>query len=340
MSEPANDLVLPLLDTIETSVGEPPPNTLRDHVLRFHRAEMISTRSVYVSLPGRNPERRIEALDNCKKNAWFVRNVDTGMVKVVSSSCKLRWCPMCSNARKYHLAGQVTEWLEGVAKPKFLTMTLKHTAQPLAEQIDHLYNSFRKFRMIKEHKKKIKGGVWFFQIKKSKKDNLWHPHLHCVIDSKWIDGKKLWRTWLKITGTSKVIDIRAVKDPDKVAEYVARYSARPSDLAVLGAPDQLELVTALHGRRLVGTWGTAREMSLSPSKPPDADRWRKVGSWWTVASLFAIDDRARNIWSAFKLNKPMAIEDDLYYVEQQWLGTAAEVHCKKKEAWQSCFEFM
>jgi hypothetical protein len=237
------------------------------------------------------------------------------------------------------LAGQVKEWLETIEKPKFLTLTLKHSHNELTNQIDHLYKSFRKLRLMKEYKGLFKGGVWFFQIKRSESDDLWHPHLHCVIESKFVEFDKLWKAWLRITGTSKIVDIRGVKDPDEVAEYVARYAARPSDLAGMDVSSQLELVTALHGRRLVGTWGSAREISLSPSKPQDADKWQNIGSWWLVASLYDHDIRAKKIWKAFKLAKPIDAGDSLRELESEWTDKQFRKLERKSPDRQTLFEF-
>lgn len=328
------------LDPLETSVGDPPPNTLRQHLTRHNPAEIEAARHVYELLPGRNTEKRLNNFSKCKTTAWFVRDVESGQVKVVSSSCKLRWCPLCSNARKYHLSEQVSEWLEGVNKPKFLTLTLKHSNNPLVDQIDMLYQSFRKLRLMKEYKKKINGGVWFFQIVKSSNDDLWHPHLHCVIDSDFLNHTKLWKAWLSITLTSKVVDVKSVDDPDKVAEYVARYAARPSDLAKLQLGDQLELVTALHSRRLVGTWGSARVISLSPGKPQDADQWKNIGSWWMVSTMYGTDERATKIWNAFKLGQPVDASDSLYEFEAEWCDRAFRQEMKRSTVIQKCFEFM
>ncbi|KKM95344.1 hypothetical protein LCGC14_1189170 [marine sediment metagenome] len=325
--------------TIETSVSQRPPDYFRDHLTRNCMPEIVATRQLYEYLDSIHTTTKIENFDACKRFGWFVRHVDTGRVKIASRSCKLRWCPLCSNSKKYLLASETKEWLETVEKPKFLTLTLKHSENELVNQIDNLYKSFRKLRLMKCYKKLFKGGVWFFQIKKSDKDDLWHPHLHCVIDSKYIDWTKLWKAWLTITRSSKVVDIRSVKDPDQVAEYVARYAARPSDLAKLELPDQLELVEALHGRRLVGTWGTARGMSLSPSKPQDADKWKNVGSWGIIASLFDEDIRAKAIWKAFKLNDPLNVEDNLQPFEDGWYCEQWKELEKDSSYHQHKFEF-
>jgi len=48
--------------------------------------------------------------------------------------------------------------------------------------------------------------------------------------------------------------------------------------------DQLEIFSAMHRRRLCGTWGTGKECSLSNTGSADLSEWRKVGSWKTIVS--------------------------------------------------------
>ncbi|GAI54967.1 unnamed protein product, partial [marine sediment metagenome] len=55
-----------------------------------------------------------------------------------------------------------------------------------------------------------------------------------------------------------------------------------------------------HGRRLVGTWGNARWITLRPSKPPDADDWENVGYFRKVMWTKNTDPRALQIWKAYK----------------------------------------
>lgn len=314
------------LDTLETSGVSQPPSTYRKFCKSHCKEELDASRALYSEFlyvpdspyPASEDYKvksRLIAFDECRTSAWFARNKSTGKVKVMSSSCKLRWCPMCASTRKWFMTQQVSEWFETTKKPKFMTLTLAHTTSPLDRQIIHLYKCFQKFRKLNLLKKHVTGGVWFFQIKKSKTDELWHPHLHCVLDAEYIDKFALSTAWATITVTSKIVDIRKVEDPNKMAEYVARYAARPSLLASLDQSERLELASALHGRRLVGTWGSARSISLRPSKPPDADDWVSVGDWWTVINFINVDFRANEIWKSFVMNT--ALPEDCNLLELQ-----------------------
>lgn len=303
------------LDDLETSVDTRPPESYRKFCIEHCKPEYDATREAVAVKDEIDGTNRLEAFDQCRTGAWFARNVITGKVKVLSSSCKTRWCPMCSATRRWFLTSQVGDWLREVNEPKFLTLTLKHSDLSLNDQIEKLYESFKKYRKLKFMKQHVQGGVWFFQIHKSKKDGLWHPHLHCVIDAKWMDKYKLSALWEDVTGDSCIINIKEVKDPNSMSEYVARYSARPSTLAGLGEPDRLELMTCLHGRRLVGTWGTARTITLRPSKPPDSDDWKHIGYFGTVMSMLDTDNRAARIWKAFKNDSEIPEDCNLRDIE-------------------------
>lgn len=334
-----SDNSLNRLDRLETSITSQPPDMYRDFVIEHHFAEMNAAYNIYRTIDHTEHQRNFKALQECRASAWFVRNIETGQVRVTSKSCKLRWCPMCSAARRWHLTKQVSEWLKTAEKPKFLTLTFQHFDIPLVDQINNLYNCFKTFRKKKFFRKECRGGVWFFQIKKSKNDNLWHPHLHCLIDSEWIVKDDISKAWEVITEGSKIVDIKGVTDESKVAEYVARYSAKPSLLSTLELDDQFEIVSVLHGRRLVGTWGSARSISLRPSKPPDAADWHTIGSWFYVVNSMRSDTNASAIWNAWKNNKPLEAGVTMAHIEDGLLNAKLVMYKEPLESNQILLDF-
>ncbi|MCK5565387.1 MAG: protein rep [Planctomycetes bacterium] len=307
---------VPLVHAIETTGDNRMPRTYRQHSERHCQEELDATREAYSLLGGKGAERRMTAFDTCRCRAWFVRHVETGDLRVAAKSCKLRWCPLCAKKRSWFLVEQIKPWAEGVSRLKFLTLTLKHSNAPLRDQINNLYTYFQKYRKLRFLRDRIRGGIWFFQIKKSEESGQWHPHLHCLIDSEFMDREKLSQLWQRTTLGSMVIDIREAKSVGKVAEYVGRYSARPSILAELDIDDRVELIGALHGRRLVGMWGNARAIVLKMEKPADADQWRYIGSWSTVHGLQNDDDNAKKILFAWKTGKPLDAGISMLHVEK------------------------
>ncbi|GAI83629.1 unnamed protein product, partial [marine sediment metagenome] len=126
---------------------------------------------------------------------------------------------------------------------------------------------------------RIRGGIWFFQIKWSKKTDGWHPHIHALLDSDFIPQAQIRARWYKLTQGSDIVDIRACWSPESAANHVARYATRPGTLSSVPPPHRLSLLQTLHGRRIVGAWGTALKVPLAPPKATDKDEWRFLGSW-------------------------------------------------------------
>jgi len=186
-------------------------------------------------------------------------------------------------------------------EPKLLTVTLKHTQNPLDEQIDFLYKSFAKLRNRKICKDAIRGGIWFFQITYNQKTGEWHPHIHALLDSGYMLHAKLVSAWHDITTDSHIVHIRAVHNPEKTLSHNARYAARPSSLLKIPKSLWKELYYAFDKRRICGTWGTARKISLRPSKPEDSKKWHDIGGFRSVMAMKDSDDNARAIFDSWTL---------------------------------------
>lgn len=248
---------------------------------------------------------RPRRLADCRQNAWFARHVETGEVRVAASCCNLRWCPVCSNARRNYMTHSISEWIGEADHPKFMTLTLQHSTAPLDFQIDTLYRSFQNLRRRTAFKKAVTGGIWFFQIKKSKTDGLWHPHMHALVTGKYLSKYELSKMWLAITLTSPIVDIRTVRDPQGAASDIARYATSPGSLVGLPPDDAVDLVNALDGRRICGKWGTAREVCLRPKRVEEPGKWESIGSWTTVFQMYETDPGARAIVSSWKNKQPL-----------------------------------
>lgn len=275
----------------------------------------------------RNQSKRFD-MENCRTNAWFVRHSESGSVRIAANACHLRWCPICSDAKRNYICRSVTEWVSEQSHPKFLTLTLKHSDAPLDFQVDHLYQSFRSLRKRLEFRKKIPGGLWFFQIKRSKSDGKWHPHLHCLISGEYFPVNRLSRIWLEITYTSTNVDIRPIRDPQKASNDAARYAASPGSLVGLPLSMAVELVEAMHGRRICGTWGTARKVSLRPDPLEDKGKWISIGGWSKVMQNRATDQNARAIAYAYYNNQPLEAGIDIDHLDPN----AVRLHPAEAEA--------
>lgn len=296
---------LPRLDNKETT---DPIDAIPSYGVSLRHScqpQFSAAEQVYSYLDRRKDKSRVDRLRGCRSDAWFCRHKETGEVRVASNACHLRWCPVCSQSRRNYIAHSVAEWVGESDHPKFLTLTLKHSDAPLEWQIQNLYNYFRAIRKRREFKQRVKGGIWFFQIKKSKTDGLWHPHLHCLVEGLYLPKRELSRMWSQITYGSYVVDIRVVHDPQAAANDAAKYAACPGSLVDLSLTEASELVNSMNGRRICGTWGTGRAVSLRPTKQTDKDQWKCVGDWLFILNNRDTSPNARAILNAWKDKQPL-----------------------------------
>ena len=290
------------LDNIETSVRFSLPTSYQAFNTNYLPEEWSAVRETYQKIDDAQSTFRREHLDSCRQIAWFVRNSETGKVRVSSNHCRLRWCPLCANSKKTHIASELQTWLKTASYPKMLTLTLLHTHEPLGYQVNSLYQSFRKLRKTKLFQKRVGGGIWFFQIKYNEKSDTWHPHIHALITGGYIPHGLLSTLWLKITGDSFIVDVTPVNDFEKASFEVSRYCARPSAIKDIPARHRIELFSAMHGRRLCGTWGSGRRLSLAPRKEADSNKWDRLCRWSTLRDHLNDNDDAKLIYKAWKTN--------------------------------------
>lgn len=298
-----------------SSPTKPAFKSYRDISIERCSAEYQQVEYLYELAADDTKHGRVNLLRDCRQGAHFAVNSETRAVRIISNHCSLRWCPMCSSTKGHFVTEAVTELIHRMKHPKMITFTLKHTSAPLAEQIEHLYTSFRRLRKMKSIKKKITGGVWFFQIKLIKSTGEWHPHLHMLVDGEYIAQRYLSELWRKASYGSYIVFIKPVKNPEKVAEYVARYAVKPAYLAYYSLEHGVEIIQALHSRRICGTWGIGRGTCLSIPHGETEGDWYRVGNYRTIIELGSNDQSAKLILSAWKNNEPLPPGIDMQHIE-------------------------
>lgn len=172
--------------------------------------------------------------------------------------CKDRFCSVCKKKRRYDTRRRIQHIKNNVELSKYesfkiLTLTVRNM-DSLSEQTDLLLNSFRKLRQTKRWKRDVSGGVYVLEVKMGSQG--WHAHLHCILQSRWIDQVKLTKQWTRISG-GKSVDLKMLRG-DNVISYVTKYISKQSDVS-----DSREANTVLKGRRLFQPFGTWFALSLT-----------------------------------------------------------------------------
>lgn len=278
--------------------------SFRGYLLKPRIAAYARALEIYADVDGSFGGKFSSRLQACRKFATFVQHKVTKCLRVMSSRCKLRWCPICRDVSRMILTKSVSEWLQVQKYPKMISLTLKHSDDPLQLQIKRLYDCFRKLRRRAYFQKLITGGVWFFQLTLNHTTEQWHPHIHCLVAGKFLPHNRLKELWHKITGDSYVVDIRPVRDLENAAVEVARYATSPADVSAVPLEQALEIYHATKHRRVCGSWGTAKKVTLKPTPQDDIDEWEKVADFFFVNVQRAYSPDAKAFWRCYKTGEP------------------------------------
>lgn len=185
------------------------------------------------------------------------RIIDTpNGVRVSATVCKDRCCPRCACARAKRIADRFSELIVKMDSPRMITLTLRDDGCTLAERLTRLMQSFRKLRALPWWKSRVRGGVYAVEVTRGSKLDHWHCHLHLVVDGEYMPQGELSRAWEKVTGDSRIVDIRAVFSAAKTAHYIGEYIGKPIGWDRWRIVDVAEFAAAMHGKRLAHSFGS------------------------------------------------------------------------------------
>lgn len=264
------------------------------------------------------PLARQSRFAECGSHAYVIRSVeDPTKYRIVGSTCKDRLCTPCALERARGIAANVLEFADG-REIRFLTLTLASQSEDsLEDLITRLYNCFARLRRSRMWTEKVAGGIAFLEIKRSERSERWHPHLHCLIEGRFLEQKAIRHEWQRITTDSWIVDIRKPKDDRQAVQYVTKYASKPLNTSFSRDPDLLdEAVHSLSHRKLLCTFGTWRGFSAT-AQPID-------GAWDYVAPLSII-------YSSASAGDPEAIAILQAIKGTEWLEAAEKPPSNREE---------
>lgn len=214
-------------------------------------------------------EKRALRIDGCCSHPALTKK-QNGSVSMVLYCCRDRMCPRCQLNRGSQAARRIGSIIHAMNAPRTIELTVRHRLAPLAGEIDRLWSCFRELRRSKIWKQFVRGGVGVLEITINESDRTWHPHLHLVYDGEFFPYKLLSAEWERITKDSRVVWIKPVHDRAKTANYVGRYLAKSMDATTLTDVEIREFAEAVHGRRLVFTFGKTHNANPDPRPEPES----------------------------------------------------------------------
>ena len=285
---PASDAHSSSLDPDESSQQNDldPDVTFRHSWWAHDRIRLAAAfRTVFGSCP------RTVRFATCGEAAWVYRTAERPYrYKVVADYCRDRWCRACQRDRSRKIAGNLRTRLDGL-EVRLITLTIRSRTQTLRDLVDRLYESFRTLRRQRFWRDAVTGGVAFLEIKYNAGTNRWHPHLHIIATGDYLSQRRLATLWRRITGDSHIVDVRLVRDPDRVVNYVVGYATKTMDHVIYRHPSRLrEAIISMQGRRTATTFGCFRGWRLT--KDCDPADWVSMGSLVQIRAAAGRGDAA------------------------------------------------
>ena len=257
------------LDPGNVSVEKEPLNSLASD-FRFRR-HLDERKKLLRALPMLDlTEQQRQRFIACGSEAWIHFSQTTGRYRVVATSCKLKWCPYCARARSKKVAESIRRLLRTAPRNdwRFLTLTARHTIEPLADQVAKLKSAFRRMRQRKAWKTCVNYGIGVVETTWNDATKRWHPHLHLLIAGTYFPKAIIRSEWLCASRNSFIVDIRSLFDEESAAMYIAKYLGKPPSHHVLNTIELLdEWITANTASKRIIRFGTAPE--TEPPSPND-----------------------------------------------------------------------
>lgn len=248
--------------------AECPDHPVRGVHHRHHRKRAAILRALR---DGDDPAltRRADRIRYCCSSP-HIRVCQDGSPALVLGRCRDRLCPLCSDFRGRECAARLADLIRRMNAPRFVTITLRNSAEPLAAQVDRLFLHFRALRATPWWKSKVRGGVYSLEVTRNAATGTWHPHLHLVCDGEYLPQRELASLWERITGDSRVVWIEAIHDAQKTAKYVATYVNTPPDVHTWGDEPICEYAIAMHGRRVLHSFGSCHGANIDAAREKEA----------------------------------------------------------------------
>lgn len=216
---------------------------------------------INASIP--DEHHRARRIWNCSQDLYVISQGDE--VAIHPNRCHERLCPDCQRHRQLEYRDVIAERLAKMRHPKHWVLTLKHSTDPLGAQISRLIAAFAAVRRRKYWADHVPGGIYVIEFKLSKNDGLWHPHVHLLIDTPYLEHRWVKEAWHKATGDSTNVWVTHAdkSTPGELAKYMTKVV--PNNLP----PGEMwGLYYQIRGRRLYGTFGDQEGLNEPSSGEP------------------------------------------------------------------------
>lgn len=277
-----------LLDYLQTSLHRKLPTKFKPKALTryaslFHSMKHLSTKELPLG-------KQFDRLAQCHADWLVLRKNSDDSLAARPYCCGVRLCPLCSGYRGSKARLSIEDKVDRMRNRMLWTFTIRSTEERLDTLHKKLTGWFARLRRTEIWKHYTRGCVWVFEFTLNIQTDKWHPHLHVIVDTRFLPFHALQDSWRKITGGSHSINFRGSRGTVDATNYIVKYITKPASASRWSIWRLAEFLCVMRGKRLYGSTGTAFGLS-------DGEKLRRqCGEGFTILG-----------W----LSKPTAWEDDV-----------------------------
>lgn len=218
----------------------------------------------------------LERFAACGATGWlFHRPGPPEQFRIGSSKCRNRWCEACAREKRIIVCRNLRANVKAT-RLRLMTLTLRHSTEPLNDLIDKLYSCWDQLRKTRLIQGSVAGGVAFLEVTRGTEGRSWHPHLHVLWEGRFIPQDQVSKMWKELTGDSWIVDLRPIGDSDAAARYVAKYASKSIPKSVWNDHERfVEVIQTFQGRRTFNAFGSWRKFPLSKVPEPEIG-WERI----------------------------------------------------------------
>lgn len=217
-----------------------------------------------------------------------------GHVHYLPVYCGDRFCPICSKSRMLRIRNRLSDLvksskLKNNENFRHLVLTISSQKSP-ASMVKFLVACFRKLRNRKIFQQNFSGGAYVIEFTQNRE--LWHAHLHVIVQGKYIPQSALLTAWREIAGKAGVF-IKTI--PKKaIIHYLTKYMTK---ISMVGKAKD-KVLEALKGLRLFICFGSWHDLLPSWTKIPYQCTDCGSSDWRDFDRLMEVDgDRIDEIFN-------------------------------------------
>ncbi|OPZ64612.1 MAG: Replication protein [Firmicutes bacterium ADurb.Bin506] len=180
---------------------------------------------------------------------------ECGHEHTCETKCSRKWCPSCAPKRGNARADRLRVLIGSMRWPLHVTLTVPNIAYGECSRgmMRDLMVAFRRLRRLQLWKLNVKGGVYGMEVTDS--GNGYHPHLHVVIDCRWLAlhtkapvggeskeqlkskykaaAEELQAAWQFATGFNEHLSIKSRRCDSNAASEILKYALKSEDAVKL-----------------------------------------------------------------------------------------------------------